>query len=62
MKIQQTITGTIIILLGILLIYFTYKETWIMITYGILIMILGIAILLNKREDIVEQIKWQKKK
>ena len=57
MKLQKAITGGVTIFLGLILIYFTYKETWITIFYGLIIIGLGIAILLNKKEDVIEKVK-----
>lgn len=62
MKFQKIITGGITIFIGLVLIYFTYKETWIAVFYGFIIIGLGIVILLNKKEDTIERIKWKKQK
>ena len=64
MRIGQLITGIVLIVIGIVLIVlpFFFKEkaiffTWI---YGIPLLIIGIVILLNKKEDEIELIKSRK--
>jgi len=55
--ISRTITGIIGICLGLFLIIISItKELWILI-YGIPIIIIGIFILFNKKEDEIEKIK-----
>jgi membrane-bound ClpP family serine protease len=55
--ISRTITGTLAIILGLILIILSFlKEIWVLI-YGIPILIIGIFILFNKKEDNIEQIK-----
>ena len=52
--ISRTITGTALIILGIILISVSVKESlWILI-YGIPITLVGLFILFNKREDKIE--------
>lgn len=59
---SRTITGIALIILGIILISVSVKESlWILI-YGIPIILIGFFILFNKREDEIEQIKRRKKK
>ena len=56
-KISRTITGVVMILLGLALIitgFFSFFITWI---YGVPIFIIGIVILFNKNEDYIEQRK-----
>ena len=58
---SRTITGSVMIILGTILIvvgFFTWPApvTWI---YGLPIFILGIFIFLNKKEDDIEKIKYQ---
>ena len=57
MKNQQLITGGIIILVGIFLIAITIMKTMIILFYGLAIIGIGIAILLNKKEDVIEKVK-----
>ncbi len=61
MKTQQLITGILIITLGAFLFYLAIKKTWIIFFYSIPLIIIGIVILLNKKEDIIEEIKKTKK-
>lgn len=61
MKTQQAITGGAIITFGLILIFITIMETILTLIYSIPIIIIGIVILLNKKEDIIEKIKWKKK-
>ena len=59
--ISRTITGVLAILLGLFLIVLAiFKELWILI-YGIPILIIGIFIFFNKKEDDIEKIKGHKK-
>lgn len=57
MKTQQTITGTALILVGLILFVVTIMETLITLIYAVPIIIIGIVILLNKKEDVIERIK-----
>ena len=64
--ISRTITGTVMIVLGLFLIvlsfFITTEALWVTLIYGIPLFILGFFILFNKREDEIEQIKRRKKK
>ena len=54
---SRTITGTLVILLGLFLIVISVsKDLWGLI-YGIPIFIIGIFIYFNKKEDEIEKIK-----
>jgi len=54
---SRTITGGVMILVGLILICVAFfKVIWVLI-YGIPILIIGLVILFNKREDKIEQIK-----
>lgn len=58
--ISRTITGTIAIILGLILIivgFFKYFTLF----YGVPILIIGIFIIFNKKEDHIEQIKNKSK-
>lgn len=58
---SRTITGTLAVILGLFLIIISIaKEPWVLI-YGIPILILGIFILFNKKEDDIEIIKTKAK-
>lgn len=57
MKTQQLITGSAIITLGLILIFITIIKTLFTLIYSIPIIIIGIVILLNKKEDVIEKIK-----
>ena len=58
--ISRTITGTGAIVLGLILIVLGLF-TIVTLLYGIPVLIIGIFILLNKKEDDIEQIKTRKK-
>jgi fucose permease len=60
MEFQKTITGIIVIFIGAVLFYFAFRTTYIILIYGIIVIGLGIAILLNNKENIIEQIKKKK--
>lgn len=62
MKNQQLITGSAIIFIGLLIAFVTIMETILTLIYSVPIIIIGIVILLNKKEDIIEQIKKSRKK
>ena len=51
--ISRTITGAALIILGIILISVAIKEPWVLI-YGIPIILIGLFILFNKKEDKIE--------
>lgn len=50
---SRTITGIVLIILGIILISVSVKESWVLI-YGIPIILIGFFILFNKKEDKIE--------
>ena len=61
--ISRTITGVVMIVLGLFLIilsFFIKEAVWATLIYGIPIFILGFVILFNKREDKIEKIKRRK--
>lgn len=57
--ISRTITGTVMIVLGLLLIGISFFVQFVTLVYGIPLLILGIIIFLNEKEDKIEQIKFQ---
>ena len=60
----QIIVGTILMIVGMFLIglsFFVKEALWVPLMYGIPMLIIGIVIFLNKKEDVIEQIKWKKK-
>lgn len=62
MNISRLITSIIMIVGGLFLIilfFFIKKDAWVSLMYGIPIFIIGIFLLLNKKEDVIEQIKKQ---
>lgn len=58
---SRIITGTVAMILGLYLVVISFSEPWILI-YGIPIFIIGVFILLNKKEDIIEKIKTKRGK
>ena len=59
------IVGIIMMLGGLFLVglaFFMKEAKWVALMYGIPLLILGIVIFLNKKEDVIEQIKWKNKK
>ncbi|HEA46578.1 MAG TPA: hypothetical protein ENH99_02245 [Candidatus Pacearchaeota archaeon] len=60
--ISRTITGTIIIILGALLIILSFFESFFVLIYGIPLIIIGLIILFNKKEDEIEKIKTKRRK
>ena len=60
--ISRTLTGGLFLLLGVVLGYLSFTSGegfWVLFIYGVLLMIIGIFILFNVREDEIEQIKTQ---
>lgn len=59
MNISQLITGIVLTLGGLVLIISTFfvKVYWVSLMYGIPLFIIGLYVLLNKKEDKIEQIK-----
>jgi len=60
MNISRLITGLVMIIGGLFLIiwsFFIKEASWVALIYGIPILIIGIFILLNKKEDKIEEIK-----
>ena len=58
--ISRTITGILTILLGLFLIRLGILEDFWILIYGIPIIIIGIFIFFNKKEDNIERIKGRK--
>ena len=59
----QKIVGSILIVCGLFLIglsFFINEARWVALMYGIPMFIIGIVIFLNKKEDVIEQIKTNK--
>ncbi len=52
--ISRTITGMLLIILGIILIYVSVNESLWVLIYGIPITLIGFFILFNKKEDKIE--------
>ena len=59
---SRTITGTLVTILGILIITGYTKEPLEALIFGIPITIIGIYIILNKKEDFIERIKKSRRK
>lgn len=55
--ISRTITGGILIILGLILVVISSLTQFISLIYGILLLIIGAVILFNKKEDEIEQRK-----
>ena len=62
MKTQQAITGGIIVVLGLILTFIAIVKFIFTLIYGLPLIIIGIVILLNNKEDVVEKIKKSRKK
>jgi len=54
---SRTITGIVMIIAGLALIGFSFFSSLAFLIYGIIILIIGGFILLNKTEDKIEKIK-----
>jgi len=55
--ISRTITGSIIIVLGMVLVFVSVFFAWFVLIYGIPLLIIGLFILFNKKEDEIEEVK-----
>lgn len=61
----QKLVGAVMILVGLFLIgltFFVEEAKWVSLMYGIPLLVLGIVIFLNKKEDVIEEIKTVEKK
>ena len=59
---SRTITGGVMITLGLILIVISPFTLFATLIYGTLLLIIGIIILLNTEEDKIEGIKYNKNK
>ncbi len=63
MNLGQLIIGVVFVVAGIILIplgfFGNFEDSWWVLIYGIPMLIIGVWILLNKKEDSIEQIKKQ---
>lgn len=57
---SRTITGLVLFLLGIFLIFLSILEDLLVLIYAIPTLIIGIYIFFNKKEDEIEKIKDSK--
>ena len=57
---SRTITGIIMIFGGIALIVFSFFKSIFILIYGIPVLIIGLFIFFNKKEDEIEKIKKMK--
>ncbi len=58
---SRTITGSVAIVLGLFLIIISFFNPFVLV-YGIPILIIGIFIIFNKKEDYIEKIKSKTKR
>jgi membrane-bound ClpP family serine protease len=56
---SRTIAGTIMIILGLVIIGFSFFTSFFILAYGIPILIVGLFIFFNKNEDKIERIKMK---
>jgi len=54
---SRTISGTLFVVIGLVLMMFASKAHFVTLIYGVPILILGFFILYNKREDEIEERK-----
>jgi len=57
--ISRTLTGILMIILGLFLIVISFFNAYFILIYGIPIFIIGIFIFFNKKEDDIEEIKFK---
>ncbi|MFW6233198.1 MAG: hypothetical protein ACOC3Z_00885 [Nanoarchaeota archaeon] len=60
--ISRTITGGGMILIGVLLLVFSFFDNFSFLIYSIPLLIIGFIIFLNKKEDEIEKIKFKEVK
>lgn len=60
MKNGALISGILVTGLGVVLIVLAIFLSWVFAIYGIPLFIIGLIVLLNKREDRIEQVKKRK--
>ncbi len=58
---SRTITGTVLVLGGLVLIIVSLFKLLFLLIYGIPLFIIGLFILFNKKEDKIEEIKMKVK-
>lgn len=54
---SRTITGVVMIILGLILIIVSFFTSFVFLIYGVVVLVIGIIIFLNKNEDKIERIK-----
>ena len=54
---SRTITGPVLIILGVILIFVSVNDSLWVLIYGILILLIGLFIFFNKKEDKIESRK-----
>jgi membrane-bound ClpP family serine protease len=59
-NLSRTLTGGIMILIGIFLIVVSFFLDYFFLIYGIVLFVIGLIIYFNKKEDEIEKIKKQK--
>ena len=57
---SRTITGILAVILGLFIIIKSGSEPWLIVIYGIPVLVIGIFIFFNKKEDEIEKIKKSK--
>jgi len=62
MNISRLIFGAVFFIVGMLLIVLAFFTAWLVGIYGIILLILGVVIFFNKKEDKIEQRKDLNKK
>lgn len=55
--VSRTITGMVLIVLGLVLVSISFLLKFVTLIYGVPLLIIGLFILLNKKEDTIEEIK-----
>jgi CDP-diglyceride synthetase len=56
-SISRTITGSVMIIVGLVLIFVSPFVKFISLIYGLPILVIGLIIFFNKKEDLIEKIK-----
>jgi type II secretory pathway component PulF len=54
MSVSRLIVGLFFIFLGVVLAVVSFLEEWWLLIYAFVVLILGIVLLLNKKEDVIE--------
>lgn len=53
----RIVTGAVLLLAGLVFVYFGLTEAWVLFIHASVLIAIGVAILVNRSEDSIEEIK-----